>query len=285
MAKLFFCGIIVAAICSGSTPTLRPMTPAEKAAALAQRDLLRASRSSAKPAGDRQMYVFTGDVVVPQFVDGDGWKTTITLTNMKANSTQVDILLFTDSGGDLFVDVAGVGRTDTISVTLAGGASATVETLGTATTLGQGWAYLYCADQRLEVGSLTVFRQRVAGRPDLEAAIPTVSEYDGRFVLVYDNTQGYTTAMAMANPDTSGITVLATVRDENGTVIFRDSISVPRLGKVIVTLPDRWPSTANKRGSVEFQSSGWGASAMGLRFNPTGAFTSFHVLSNISWIL
>jgi hypothetical protein len=46
-----------------------------------------------------------------------------------------------------------------------------------------------------------------------------------------------------------------------------------------------WPETAGKQGSIEFSTTGFGTSVLGLRFNPSGAFTSFHALSNINWLL
>jgi hypothetical protein len=46
-----------------------------------------------------------------------------------------------------------------------------------------------------------------------------------------------------------------------------------------------WPETAGKKGSIEFRVNGWGAGVLGLRFHPSGAFTSFHVISNAMWIL
>lgn len=52
------------------------------------------------------------------------------------------------------------------------------------------------------------------------------------------------------------------------------------------TIPGTFPSTAGRREAIEFNvPNGFGVGALGLRFNPGGAFTSFHVLSNIDWLL
>jgi hypothetical protein len=42
--------------------------------------------------------------------------------------------------------------------------------------------------------------------------------------------------------------------------------------------------TAGRRGSIEFQTSGFGIGVLGLRFSPYGSFTSFNILTNFSWI-
>ncbi|MCC7154567.1 MAG: hypothetical protein IT161_08335 [Bryobacterales bacterium] len=229
------------------------------------------------------MAVFTGDVVLPQVVDGANWQTTLIFVNLRSTPNKFSLWLFTDNGGDMFLDIPGIGRTDAVSITLPPNMSVTIETPGTAGSLNQGWAYLFSEESSIEIGSLTVFRQRVAGRPDFEASVPSVSEFDNRFLLAYDNTKGFTTAMAIANSDTSPISVSATIRDEDDHILGNETFTIGKLSKLTFTLPSRWSSTSNRRGVVEFRATGYGASAVGLRFNPGGAFTSFHTLSNAKW--
>ena len=45
------------------------------------------------------------------------------------------------------------------------------------------------------------------------------------------------------------------------------------------SVPVQWPSLAGKSGTMIVRSTGRQLSALGLRFNPGGAFTSFHALS------
>ena len=82
--RLFLSIVAVAMSAYADGPVIRTMTASEKAASIAVRDMNRVARFGAKPAAtQRNMTIFTGDVVVPQVVDGGGWKTTINLVNMR----------------------------------------------------------------------------------------------------------------------------------------------------------------------------------------------------------
>jgi hypothetical protein len=110
-----------------------------------------------------------------------------------------------------------------------------------------------------------------------------VSEFDKRFMLLYDNTRGFVTSMAVANPSLDTITVDATIRDEDANILGTGRITLGPFRHEAFAIPLRWAVTAGRRGIIEFRSTGWGASVLGLRFNPGWAFTSFHVLSNLDW--
>ena len=66
--------------------------------------------------------MFPGDRVIPQFVDGGSWKTTITCLNLENHSVAFQILFFKDDGTDLYVPVIGQGlvRGMNISLNIAG---------------------------------------------------------------------------------------------------------------------------------------------------------------------
>jgi hypothetical protein len=109
------------------------------------------------------------------------------------------------------------------------------------------------------------------------------SQSDHRFVMVFDNTKGYVIGAALANPSSlQANLVTAIFRDENGTLIMQDTFAMKALAHLAFAFPDRYPLTAGKKGTVEFQSTGF-LSGLGLRFNATGPFTSFNVLSNVGW--
>jgi hypothetical protein len=64
--------------------------------------------------------VFTGDSVIAQFVDGGGWLTSITVTNLEGHSTSFDVLFFQDDGSDFNVPLVGLsGLSPGVTVTLA----------------------------------------------------------------------------------------------------------------------------------------------------------------------
>ncbi len=133
---------------------------------------------------------------------------------------------------------------------------------------------------------MAVFRQSVPGRPDFEAVVPIVSRFDDRAVLMFDNTNGFITAAAFANPNPSVAPIQFTVRSENAAILERKTITLDPYTHTAGSIPGTFASTVGRRGSIEFSvPSGFGVGALGLRFNPGGAFTSFHVLSNINWLM
>jgi len=127
------------------------------------------------------------------------------------------------------------------------------------------------------VGGLAIFRQRVSGRPDFEAASPLVGNIGSRFLLPFDNTQAFITGIALVNPSDRQVNVQVSIRDENGVVLATPFVLLPAFGQTAFALPDRFSAAANRRGVIEV-SCATGVSGLGLRFNPSGAFTSLPIL-------
>ena len=130
-----------------------------------------------------------------------------------------------------------------------------------------------------------VFRQRVEGRPDYEATVPFVAAWYPYVALPFDNTGGFVTAMAVVNPFLSRYrTVYARIYDSMGNLLQTARLDLPPGRHMAFTLPDRWPVTVDRRGVIWFSGPRgrlWTADALpllGLRFNPTGAFTTVFVL-------
>ena len=237
-------------------------------------------------SGVKRVIVDIGDIAFPQLADGDGWKTSWMLTNLETTTQTFRFGLADDQGRDLSLPVTVGGRATTaavISITLAPSATVLVETDGTSPTLRQGFA-LVLTDRK--IAGIGVFRQRVAGRPDFEAVIPAVSILDDRVVLIFDNSNGYTTAAALMAPSTmSDIDVSVTIRDEAGTILEATTMHMARFSKRAFPLASQWRSTEGRRGTVEFHVPGAGfLSVLGLRFTPGGAFTSVHGLTSLDWI-
>ncbi len=98
-------------------------------------------------------------------------------------------------------------------------------------------------------------------------------------MLPFDNTQGFATAVALVNPNTTqAATISVTLRDETGAQISTETLNVAPHAHEAFFLPDRFRSVRNRRGVGEFSSTRVPVSAMGLRFNDSGAFTSFPTL-------
>ncbi len=217
-----------------------------------------------------------GRQVLSQIADGQGWKTTITLVNLDTVPATFTLNFFAGDGSILRLPIEGeTGRLESITRIIPVGGSRTIVTAGTDNALSQGWAELSSSQQ---VSGLGVFRQRVAGRPDQEAGVP-VTTPASRFVLPYDNTQGFVSSMALVNTNGSlSRAISATPREEAGNTLLGDSVNLPARGHTAFEMAQRFPSMSGRRGSAEFVSAGADFSALGLRFNPGGAFTSLPTL-------
>lgn len=248
------------------------------------------ARHAARTTGNTNLIepkvvVFVGDRVFPQVVNGGGWKTSFFLVNLENHPVTFQILFFTDDGNDMFIPMGNLGSVRQVSVTLDTAGSTEFETTGFSNnfsdTVQQGWALLSQTTNDT-IGGMALFRQRVFGRPDQEATVPIVSQFDSHFVLLFDNTAGFVTGLAVANPTTDSVAIPVTIRDQSGNVIDNQFIRLGSYSHTAFNLPDFWPSTAGARGAIEFQTSGFGVAALGLRAG-AAAFTSFNVLENINW--
>lgn len=233
-------------------------------------------------APQREVTVFAGDDALPQMANGDGWKTQIFLVNLSTVSMPFQVDFWTSAGGFWQLAITGVGTGDQLTGTLGPGASVVFETSGQG-ALAQGWGELTYDTNVGRIGGFGVFRQSVAGRPDFEAVAPLSSLFDKVLILPYDNTGGFTTGVACVNgAGSAGATITATIRDEAGATYATDTIQLPASGHTAFTMPARVPATAGRRGTVVFRSSTSFFSALGLRFSPGGAFTSFNGLNTVA---
>lgn len=227
-----------------------------------------------------KVVVFPGDRVVAQFVDGGGWKTSLFFVNLENHPVSFQVLFFQDDGSDMFVPIAGLGTVRQVNVTLDTAGSTEFETTGFSQDLSQGWALLSQTTSDT-VGGMAIFRQHVFGRQDQEAVVPIVSQFDSHFVLLFDNTV-FTTGIAIANPTLNFVDIPVNIRNQAGQIIDQRTISLGPYDHTAFSLPDTWFSTDGIRGAIEFQASGFGVAALGLRFSGS-AFTSFNVLENFNW--
>jgi hypothetical protein len=231
-------------------------------------------------AGDNGIAVFGGDRLIPQFVDGGYWQTSVTTVNLESHNTSFDILFFQDDGTDFMAPVVGMGPVRSVHIALSPLASATFQTEGTAMFVTTGWALLSQPNNDA-IGVFAVFRQTAPGRQPQEAVVPAVSQSENHFVMPFDNT-GFITGIALANPTLNIVNFPVNIRDEKGQIIDTRNFSLGPSSHTSFSLPDTWGTTAGRRGTIEFITSGFGLGALGLRFNGA-AFTSLNVMQNSSW--
>src|SRR5262245_21743964 len=77
----------------GSAQTAIGLLPEGTDITLNQREAgaTRAVRATGSQHAQPRVVVFTGDTVVPQFVDGAGWQTSITVINLENHATSFDV--------------------------------------------------------------------------------------------------------------------------------------------------------------------------------------------------
>jgi hypothetical protein len=214
--------------------------------------------------------------VISQMVDGGAWKTTIILVNTDTQPVNFTLRFWDETGVAQSLPLGHDGLQAQLIGTIPSRGSRTIQTDGLSDSLTVVWAELISTNS---IGGFAVFRQRVDGRPDQEAAVPLASSL-GRFVLPFDNTQGFVTSMALVNTNLSqSANAAAAFRGEDGGAIVQAPINLAARGHTAFALPDVIPNISNRRGVAEFSSANPDLTALGLRFSIGGAFTSFPVLS------
>lgn len=112
-----------------------------------------------------------------------------------------------------------------------------------------------------------------------EASVPLETRTPSSFVLVFDNTGGLTTGVALSNVASLATDIAARIYDDAGVLLQTVSIHLAGRGHTSFLLPAAYSATANRRGMVEFVvPSGGRISAIGLRAKSDGTLTTIPVL-------
>jgi hypothetical protein len=123
------------------------------------------------------------------------------------------------------------------------------------------------------VVAYAIFTERVAGRQDQDGTA-TASNSATRFLVPFDNTNGFVTAIAIANPNSSSQSISVGIQTSGNAITSPSPINMPANGHMTFALPQQFSATSGQSGLAEFYTSGASISVLALRFNPTGAFTT-----------
>jgi hypothetical protein len=206
---------------------------------------------------------------------GGGWQTTIVLVNTGSASASAALNFLDEAGNPLPLSFTSASQT-------AGPPSTTFETvlnsLGTAvlTSVGDDSQPVQVGSAELTtnggVGGFAIFRSTSNGQ---EAIVPLMSGASSASLLWFDDTNGYVTSAAVANDASKAASIPVVIRDRNGAVIGQDTLTLPAHGHTSFSLPARFAATTSQTGTLEFDTPAEGQiSVIGLRFTPTGAFTT-----------
>ena len=233
----------------------------------------------------RSAYVQSSDMIFPHFATGGGWETIlvlVNLTNAKIDFTQS----FYDTAGNpmavTFKSVPGDELTTTSSAsgTLNPYGSFNILLFDQGGGLQTGWSAIDYDSTNTRIGGYAIFRQRLQGSPDFEALVPLSAYDDSIFVMPFDNIEGFSTSMAILNPGVNmTTTVRVTIMDPHGDIVGTDNVFLDPGQQKAFSIPERFPITKNRIGTILFEGSTNRLSGLGFRFNPGHAFATIPILN------
>jgi hypothetical protein len=207
---------------------------------------------------------------ISQIAAGGGWRTTIFLANSGSQPSPFSLVFRNPDGTLLDLPMLGAGATAEYSDVIPAGGVRVLETQGTSDLPVQGWAELV---SHTPITGTVVFSQTAWDGYESEAAEQVSSPPGDRFVLPFDNAQGFLTALALLNGNSSDAPLaMVILRDENGEELGAEYIPQESHRSETFFLAERFPGTQGRRGGIEFRDAG--ISVLGLRFNPSGSFTT-----------
>jgi len=210
---------------------------------------------------------------------GDGWSTATVLMNPGANYAQAHVGYFGDGGSPLVFPLSTGGTVATASA---------ADQIMAAHSMFEVDSTAQPGDP-LQEGSANVstdgdvngfIRFRYAPR-DQDATVPLETRKAAAYLLSFDNTSGIATGVALANLSATAANVPVVMRDDTGVQIGSASLPLAGKGHTAFVLTDKFPTIANRSGTIEFDTpSGGRISVMGLRFPPGRQFTTIPVIAS-----
>lgn len=211
-------------------------------------------------------------LIIPQVADGGGWQTTLVISNTTTNAANVALTFQAEVGGGATAPTSLplLESVNTSAITIAGGSSMFLHTPGTAQAVMQGWAQLTAP---AGIVAYSVFSLR-SGATQQDATAPAVTSA-GRILVPFDNTNGLTTAIAVANTDTANpVTIAVSLRTVSGALVQGNLPTMLPGGHQAFQLKDQFAGVAGQSGLAEFYAASGSFAIIALRANPTPAFTS-----------
>lgn len=215
---------------------------------------------------DSRNFTISTDPTVSHIASGDGWTTTVKLTNT-SSSISLATLKFYDPLGinspfyvngyfvsEFSVVIPAFGSTDVI---LSDPISLKTGSLDIRTIFGTG-----------------VVAQATYSTNTFEATIPATIPNKDSFNLSFDNTGRKSTGVAIVNALNYPQEVSFTFYDNLGNVFYTDKITLLARGQVALTLDTAFPNTKGKSGTLKIQTTRPSLTGFGLKFNlDKGYFT------------
>lgn len=221
--------------------------------------------------------------VFSQVAVGAGWKTTIYLSNPSTSAADTTVTFRGDDGNALSLPmtVSVAGSSQTVNAANADGTIApnsimVIEAASDGATPLTGWAEVTSTSA---LAGYAVFRSIVGTGPSSEGTVPLETSYQTSFSLIYDNTNGQSTAVAVAEVDPGSGNLMIQVFDENGKYVDGTTLGWPAgiYGHGAFLLTGLVPKATGNRGVLVVKHTSIFTNritGLGLRVSPTGSFSS-----------
>jgi len=217
---------------------------------------------------------------IAHIATGNGWQTTFVIVNTGTTSAQAHLKVFADDGTPLTIPIGPPGITTSTSSSvdqiLAAGATLLLQSAAPASnpTPTIGSAQL-TTDGKL--GGFVIFRYTPNGQ---EAVVPLENRNASAYILAFDNTAGTATGISVNSVSSQPVNIPVIVRNETGTQIATDTITLAANGHLAFTLvTDKYLNTAGIRGTIEFDTPpGAQIGALGIRIPVAHTFTTLPAL-------
>jgi len=231
-------------------------------------------------SGTRLSAAMAGAGSMAHVASGGTWQTIFTLVNMGTSSGNAELSFFDDNGGPLvlplFVMEGGTNTNESqilVNEVPAGG-------VRVIQTQGQDQAQSIAGSAQLTTngnfGAFAIFRYNQTGQ---EAVVPLETRTASTYVLAFDNTGSIATGLALANVTSQAVNVSVALKDETGSLVRSDTITLAANGHTSFMLAQNYGATVGIRGTVELQTpSGGQISVVGLRSNGS-ALTTLPILA------
>ncbi len=232
---------------------------------------------------------------MPHLAAEENWTTTFTLVNKGSVTAQAQLSFFGDpadasGNGPLTLPVVFPQQTSSqptpvsaVNQAVTGNASLIIATAGPQTPPVEVGSAQLTATGAMD--GFAIFHLIPGAQ---EAVVPMETRNAGSYILAFDNTSGVVLGAAVANVSANAGNVGIVLRDDTGAQIGTGSIPIAGNGHTSFVLSDPtsgFPVTANKRGTIEFDTPAGGQiSVLGIRTTPLGTsntLTTIPALANV----
>ena len=221
-----------------------------------------------------------------QIAYGGSWQTTFTLLNLSSTDlASVTLSFFGDDGSPLNVPVEG-GNTSSYTFTIPTGGVQNVVLSSLDSTTTEGWASMSVASGIVRgQGS---FRFLLPGGAISEAVVPFNTSGSAACIIpfpvapgatpviliAFDNTDGYKTALAIANTSNTQLAVPIEFDDQSNGQLVVDTLNLTVNQHMAFLVTDNYPALRNTKGILRIKASTASVSVLGLLANATNAITT-----------